>query len=246
MKKINYLQKITNRVFITGSIYLLLLVITSSCQEEKSKLTDFQLLPAPRKIELKEGIFIKPIKFNTIYLYSKADENDRFAANLLKDELNKLFNFSARLQVVESYKNISAPSIILGIPSEDPQFSEFSQRLPSPQKDNEESYVMDINNKTIIISGGGRAGLFYGVQTLIQLMEEAKWDNGSLHGLLIQDWPQIKLRAVHYNFFFHLDRYEYLKDCVKKLARYKVNGVVLEFEDRFKYQLHPSIAAPTS
>jgi hexosaminidase len=227
-------------------IFLLLIVSMSSCKEEKSKKTDFELLPAPRKIELKEGILIKPKKFNTIYLYSKADDNDRFAANILKDELNRLFNSSASLQVVESYENMPGSSIILGIPSEDTQFSDLCNGLPSPQKDSEESYVIDVNKKSIIISGGGKAGLFYGVQTLIQLMEEAEWGNGSLQGLLIQDWPQIKLRAVHYNFFFHLDRYEYLKECVKKLARYKVNGVVLEFEDRFKYQLHPTLAAPTS
>jgi hexosaminidase len=217
-----------------------------SCQNEKSKKSDFELLPAPRKIELKESIFIKAKKFRAIYLYSKADENDRFAANLLKDELNQLFNYSAKLQVVESYGNITQPAIILGIPSEDPEFAKFCSGLPSPKKDNEESYVLDVNEKSIIISGGDKAGLFYGVQTLIQLMEEAKWDNGSLQGLLIQDWPQIQLRAVHYNFFFHLDRYEYLKECVKKLARYKVNGVVMEFEDRFRYQLHPALAAPTS
>jgi hexosaminidase len=246
MKNLIFLRRMANRIIIGGSIFLLLIVSMSSCKEVKSKKTDFALLPAPRKIELKEGIFIKPKKFKTIYLYSKADENDRFAANLLKDELNKLFNYSASLQVVESYDNISGSSIILGIPSEDPQFSDFCHGLPYPQKDNEESYVMDVNKKAIVISGGGKAGLFYGVQTLIQLMEESEWGNGSLQGLLIQDWPQMKLRAVHYNFFFHLDRYEYLKECVQKLARYKVNGVVLEFEDRFKYQLHPALAAPTS
>ena len=236
----------TNLIFIGGNIFLLLTASLSSCKEEKSKLTDFELLPAPRKIELKESILINPKKFNTIYLYTKANENDRFAANLLKDELNKLFNFSARLQVVETYENISAQAIILGIPAEDPQFADFCHGLPSPKKDNEESYVVDVNKKSIIVSGGGKAGLFYGIQTLIQLMEEAEWGNGSLQGLLIQDWPQLKLRAVHFNFFFHLDRYEYLKECIKKLARYKVNGVVLEFEDRFKYQLHPALAAPTS
>ena len=207
----------TSRVFVTGSIYLLLFVSMSSCKEEKSKKTNFELLPAPRKIELREGIVIKPEKFKTIYLYAKADENDRFAANLLKDELDKLFNFSARLQVVESYENISGPAIILGIPSEDPQFSDFSKRLPAPQKDNEEAYIMDVNKKSIIISGGGKAGLFYGVQTLIQLMEEAKWDNGSLQGLLIQDWPQIKLRAVHYNFFSISTGTNILKNVYKNL-----------------------------
>jgi hexosaminidase len=246
MKIIKFLQKITSRIFINESIFLILIVCLSSCQEKKTKNTTLELLPAPRKIELKEGIFIKQKMLSTIYLYSRADENDRFAANFLKDELNQLLDFSAKLLVVESYENIPNSAIILGIPSEDPEFAKFCSGLPSPQKDNEESYVMDVNEKSIIISGGGRAGLFYGIQTLIQLMEEAKWEDGSLQGLLIEDWPQMKLRAVHYNFFFHLDRYEYLKECVKKLSGYKVNAVVMEFEDRFKYQLHQTLAAPTS
>jgi hexosaminidase len=246
MKIMNFSQKITIRIFIRGSIYLILLICLGSCHKEISSKPTNELIPAPQKVELKEGIFINPKKIKTIYMYSAADENDRFAANLLKDEIDNLFNYSPKLQVIESYKDISLSAIILGIPSEDPGFSNFCSSLPSPQKDNEESYVMDINEKSIIISGGGKAGLFYGVQTLIQLMEEAKWRKESLKGLLIQDWPKMKLRQVHYNYFFHLDRYEYIKESIKKLAKYKVNGVVMEFEDRFKYQSHPIIAAPTS
>jgi hexosaminidase len=246
MKTINLLQKTTGKTSVRCSICLLLIVSMGSCQKEKSVKTAGELLPAPQKVELKAGIFINPNKLKTIYLYSAADENDRFAADLLREEINNLFNYSAKLQVVESYKDISNSSIILGIPSQDPGFSNFCSGLPIPQKDNEESYVMDVSEKSIIISGGGKAGLFYGVQTLIQLMEEAKWEHESLQGLLIQDWPKMKLRLVHYNYFFHLDRYEYIKESIKKLAKYKVNGVVIEFEDRFKYQKHPVIAAPTS
>ena len=121
----------------------------SGCREDNSKKTDFQILPGPRKMELKEGVVLNPEKFKTIYLYSRADESDRFASNLLKDELNQLFNNSVKLQVVESYENIAKSAIILGIPSEDQGFLNFCSGLPLPQKDNEESYVIDVNKKSI-------------------------------------------------------------------------------------------------
>ena len=127
-----------------------------------------------------------------------------------------------------------------------PGFSDYCSGIPDPLEGNDESYVLHINEDIITVSGGGEPGLFYGVQTLIQLMEEAKWENGSLQGVLIQDWPDIKQRLVHFNYFFHLDRYEYIKENIKKLAKYKVNGIVLEFEDQFRYQMHPVIAAPTA
>ena len=219
MEFIIFIQKMTGRIFIRCCICLLLITCILSCKKERSKEITGELLPAPREVKFKEGISINPKKVKTIYLYPAADDNDRFAANLLIDEIRQLFKFSAKLEIIKSFKDLSYPAIILGIPSEDRGFSEFCSGLPAPQKDNEESYVIDVNKESVIISGGGKAGLFYGVQTLIQLMEEAEWGNGSLQGLLIQDWPAMKLRMVHYNYFFHLDRYEYLKECIKKLAK---------------------------
>lgn len=243
----NLLQRLKIATIFHVSIFIFLTFITIGCKKEKSKINMAEeLLPSPQEIEVKDDIFINPKKFKTINLYSEADENARFTANLLREEINQLFDYSVKLQIVQSYENLSHPSIILGIPSEDPEFLDFASTLPLPQKDNTESYVMDINAESIIISGGGKAGLLYGTQTLIQLMEEAKWNNQYLKGLIIQDWPEMKLRAVHYNYFFHLDRYEYIKESIKKLAKYKVNGIVFEFEDRFQYQLHPIISAPIS
>ena len=164
----------------------------------------------------------------------------------MRDEINQLFDYEVSVQVVDSYEDLSGPSVILGIASEDVGFSNFCSGLPSPQEGNGEAYVLDTKKDLVTVSGGGEAGLFYGVQTLIQLLEEAKWENESLPGMTIQDWPELKERWVHYNYFFHLDRYEYIKESIVKLAKYKVNGIVFEFEDKFKYQSHPFIAAPNS
>jgi hypothetical protein len=234
------------RNFLRWSVYLLLLILLTDCRKERSVEPANELLPVPRRVELKNGNSLNPKKIRTIYLYANADENANFTANLLKEEMKGMFGRSPETEIVRSYKDIKFPAVILGIPSEDREFAEFTSALPSPQKENEESYVMDVSNESVIISGGGKPGLFYGVQTLVQLLEEADWGNGSIQGIRIEDWPAIKLRAVHYNYFFHLDRFEYLKDCIKQLAKYKVNAIVMEFEDRFKYQSRPVIASPTS
>ncbi len=241
MKHRNYLSELT-----AISFFFLMIISFGGCTVKKSPEMTKNLLPAPRMVEYKERISLDPGKIRTIYLYQSADDNDRFAAGLLKDEIEKLFTTTVDIKVIDSYKELPGPSVIMGIPGEDMPFAEFCSGLPSPANENEESYVIEVIEKSVVISGGGRPGLFYGVQTLIQLMEEAYWENTSLQGMTIQDWPQMKLRTVHYNYFFHLDRFEYLKESISQLAKYKVNGIVLEFEDRFKYQSHPLIAAPTS
>jgi hypothetical protein len=243
----NYIINLPARL----GIFLLLALILAGCRSGGSAKTGTSnpsdgLLPAPQKIELKMGVSINPKKIKTIYLYRGAGGDARFAANLLKEEINRLYGHLVKLEDILSYEELSGPAIVLGIPSEDQGFSGFCSGLPSPQKDNAEAYVLDIKKGLVTVSGSGKAGLFYGVQTLVQLMEDAKWGNEPLQGMLIQDWPDLELRWVHYNYFFHLDRYEYIKESIQKLARYKVNGIVFEFEDRFGYQSHPFVAAPNS
>lgn len=243
----NFLPTSKTRILTWLIISLLFFIGTIGCQKKgPNTITGAELLPAPQKVEFKKGISINPDKFKTVYLNTSIDKDVLFAANLLRDEINQLFDYEVNVQVVSSYEDLSSPSIILGIASEDKGFSNFCSGLPSPQKGNAEAYVLDITKDLITISGGGDAGLFYGVQSLIQLLEEAKWGNESLPGMTIQDWPELKERWVHYNYFFHMDRFEYIKESIIKLSKYKVNGIVFEFEDKFKYKSRPFIAAPNA
>lgn len=205
-----------------------------------------ELLPAPQKFELKKGIAINPEKYTSIYLYSGASKDDRFAAGNLRDGIIDLFGKDVSIEDIQSFDKLPSHAIVLDIPSEGKNFLNFSSKFPAQLEDHSEAYVLDIKKGLITVSGGGEAGLFYGVQTLLQLMEEAKWEDAHLAGMLIQDWPELELRWVHYNYFAHLDRYQYIKETIKKLAKYKINGIVFEFEDKFKYKSHPFIAAPNS
>ncbi|MDD4108941.1 MAG: family 20 glycosylhydrolase [Prolixibacteraceae bacterium] len=247
LKLIKPLKKFKGSNLLIYSFVTLISAFLMSCSSEQS-ITDpaTVLLPAPQKLEMKKGTWLNPQKFKKIYLCSESSDNTRFSATLLSDEINSHFGYQPEIEVVKSYSNLSYPSVILGVPSEDEKFKKFSSDIQSPVANNKESYVLDISKNSVTVSGGGEPGLFYGVQSLIQLLEEAKWTDSRLPGLVINDWPEIRHRLVHYNYFYHLDRYEYIKESITKLAKYKVNGIVFEFEDKFKYQSHPFVAAPNS
>jgi hypothetical protein len=243
------IKGVTSNSKCWGIIFCLLLFVIPGCQAKQSaKQGITHLLPTPQKITRQKGISLNPQKIKTIYLYAQAGKADQFAASLLQDKIDSLFGSKVDVRKVHSYKNIPRPAAVLGIPSTDRDFSNFCSglKLPSPKKNMKQSYVLNIGKNLITISGEGKAGLFYGVQTLNQLLEDAQWNDTPLQGMLIQDWPDIKWRAIQIDDELHLDRYWYYKDAIAKLARYKVNAIVFEFADKFDYKLHPIITAPHS
>jgi hexosaminidase len=104
-----------------------------------------------------------------------------------------------------------------------------------------EGYSLQVTRTRILIEAAHPAGLFYGVQTLLQLAEQGR---GRVRGLRIVDWPDMEFRAVHVDLWFHLDRPWYYEHLFRQLAHYKINTAVFEFEDKFPYGRHPVLAAP--
>ena len=116
-------------------------------------------------------------------------------------------------------------------------------RRKNSVKEGKQGYRISVGRDEIIIIAPGEEGLFYGTQTLLQLIQK----NGAGHkvpGLKLTDWPDIAERAVHYDTKHHQDKIEYVKSFIKELARYKINILVWEWEDKFAYPSHPEIGAP--
>lgn len=109
-----------------------------------------------------------------------------------------------------------------------------------------EGYMLEVNDKGICISARTPAGLFYGCQTLEQLIEDSRDFNVRIPAMRITDYPAIPYRAVHFDTKHHLDRMEYYYREIDKLARYKINAVIWELEDKLRYTRRPEIAAPNA
>ena len=89
-------------------------------------------------------------------------------------------------------------------------------KLPS------EGYQLFIGQKNIRLFGGP-AGLFYGMQTLTQLLPSGAHSSVTLPGLEITDYPRFGYRGVLLDVGRHFFTVSYVKKYLDLLAQYKIN-----------------------
>ena len=100
-----------------------------------------------------------------------------------------------------------------------------------------EGYHLEVSGQGILLIGTDQPGLFYGVQTLRQLAEP----DGPVPGVCIEDWPALRIRGVHLDLKGCMPTTDYLRMTFAELARYKINTVLLEYEDKFPFTGRPEI-----
>ena len=110
----------------------------------------------------------------------------------------------------------------------------------------DEGYQLNILNNKAQISARSEAGLFYGCQTLEQLLEDSRDFNKPVPACRITDYPVLSYRAVHFDVKHHMDQMIYYYESIDRLSRYKINAVVFEFEDKLSYRRQPLVGAPQS
>jgi hypothetical protein len=103
-----------------------------------------------------------------------------------------------------------------------------------------EGYRLRIIPEGITIHARDAAGVFYGVCTLIQLVQQA--EGGVLPCLDIMDWPDFPARGVMLDVSRDkVPTMETLFALVDRLASWKVNQVQLYTEHTFAYRQHPEV-----
>ena len=122
----------------------------------------------------------------------------------------------------------------------------FLQLSESNVPDSPEGYVLEVNDKGVTVTARTEAGLFYGCQTLEQLLEDSRDFDLEIPQMKITDYPAIAYRAVHLDTKHHLDRMEYYYRMIDRLARYKVNAIIWELEDKLRFTRRPEVAAPNA
>lgn len=106
-----------------------------------------------------------------------------------------------------------------------------------------EGYTLTITEKQISITAKDEAGLFYAFTTLGQLFTDARDQQVNLPLCHIRDYPELAYRAVHLDVKHHLEKTEYYYGLMDKLASYKINGIILEVEDKLKFRRQPTVAS---
>ncbi|MBE0699604.1 MAG: family 20 glycosylhydrolase [Anaerolineaceae bacterium] len=183
----------------------------------------FLLLPEPRRRLFGEGGYsLSPQKL--ILLHAQHPQDLLPAAGRFQVALSKLNGMHW-----EQTASNAVPSAQLGL-----TLRVAPDRSPQPQ-----GYRLHITPDGILIEGHEPAGVFYGVCTLIQLLEQS---DGVLPFCEIQDWPDFPARGVMLDVSRDkVYRMETLFELVDRLASWKINQVQLYTEHTFAYRNHPVV-----
>lgn len=103
--------------------------------------------------------------------------------------------------------------------------TEKNDRLPSP-----ESYTLSVTPERVLIQATSGAGLFYGMQTLLQLLQPSA-TGYSVASVEIEDTPRFAYRGFMLDVSRHFSTKEFVKKQIDALAYYKINRLHLHLTD---------------
>ncbi len=106
-----------------------------------------------------------------------------------------------------------------------------------------QAYRIELRQNRISIGANTGMGLFYGVETLIQLLSARRGELWLPEGEIV-DWPDLSMRQIYWDDAHHLDRMEELKRAVRTAAFYKINGFVIKLEGHFQFRSAPALVEP--
>ena len=189
------------------------------------------LIPYPQEVHFSDNPFVPGEKISLV-LDRDASDQMKFTAQELARDLETGWD----LQVIITNENTGR---VIRLTRHD-----ISEKITSlPEQKALQGYELITGVDQLTIRGIGDAGIYYGTQTLLQVMKQGE-EGPYVPGMHITDWPDIPLRACHYDTKHHQDRREYVERFIRDLSRYKINMLVWEWEDKFEYPSHPEIGAP--
>lgn len=101
----------------------------------------------------------------------------------------------------------------------------------------DEGYSIDLSEKTAVVTAASPRGLFYGVQTLLQLLNHY---HGTIPSLYIRDEPDFTVRGYYHDVTRgKVPKLDTLKYLVDKIASYKINQLQLYVEHAFAFSAVP-------
>lgn len=107
----------------------------------------------------------------------------------------------------------------------------------------EQAYRIELSPSKIHLIANAEPGLFYAVETLIQMLS-APGDRMRLPEGVITDWPDLQLRQMYWDDAHHLEHLSDLKAAVRQAAYFKLNGFVIKLEGHFQYRSAPALVEP--
>ena len=178
--------------------FLIIVLLTNYTIAQKQ----YNLIPKPQNSEYQSDSF----SLNSNTVIQTADVNS-FEALFLKENIK----IQTGLDLKISSKLTSKNAIQLEI------------KASKPKSDDKEQYELLIDKNSIKISAFANQGLFYGVETLLQIIPYENTQNATIAAVKITDNPKFKWRGMHLDVGRHFFSKEFVKKYIDYIAMYKMN-----------------------
>ena len=216
---------------------------------------ELKLIPEPKQVERREGFFRVGPGVRIVLGVAHARE-DRVVAEMLAEEIQAATDRKVAITTSRA-AGASSGAIYLARLGDDPRLRTAlaSRGLRAEEAFDPEGYLLDVDRRHIWVAGTTGQGLFYGVQTLRQLLRPGEQHpSGGAPGqrrgkemvcpaVAIKDWPAMRWRGVHVDISRGpVPTLDSLKQQIRTIAEYKLNLFALYIEHVFDYQSQPVFA----
>ncbi len=198
------------------------MLLAAAVSAQGSKPAPLSIIPEPVEVKQSEGQFTIS-RVTRIYASDKEAEK---SAKYFIDYFNRHFGY----ELAMAKKDTGDDIIVL-----------------SHEKNKEISggYTLKVTPEKIVIKGNDGPGVFYGMQTLIQLLPTRAGILPIIGAVEIKDYPRFEYRGMHMDVVRHFFPIEYVKKYIDYLAMHKMNYFHWHLTDdqawRLEMKSHPEL-----
>src|SRR6266571_9519663 len=206
------------------------------CASARGQSPNIQVIPKPKQVNVGDGRFEIGRETRIVLADNKSVE-DRFAAEDLIDDLKTTANFALSIGKGKPHRQIVIGRLEL------PSITQALKRngVGPPATLNDEGYVLLVSPNEVVVAGRTSAGVFYGLQTLKQLVRGE--DVGAfIPSVKIIDWPTMRWRGVSDDISRGpVPTVDYIKRQIRTEAFFKLNMHSFYMEHTFASESNPLI-----
>jgi hexosaminidase len=226
---------------IKGLLSLACFACLPSASHANDAVRALKILPAPKEVRIAEGrIVIKP---STSILISNGE--DRTAAETLQKEIHDRTGMKLSIDLVTAAPKTTGHISLGRLTDRGLRSYLESQGVKVGDNLDNQGYVIRVTDSGVLVAGRTAQGLFYGVQTLRQLLrpEGSAGKTLAVPALVIRDWPSMEWRGVSDDISRGpIPTLDYLKMQIRTLSEYKINLVGFNMEHVFDFQTQPLVS----
>jgi hexosaminidase len=173
---------------------------------------EIAIIPQPVSVQKQSGRFV--LNENTGIIADNNPEVQR-AVKALREKVQRATGFT----LGERPQGTVNPNTIV-----------FSLYSPAEEELGKEGYTLDVSTERVVITANTAAGLFYGVQTVFQLLPKeiesktvVKDITWAMPAVSITDYPRFSWRGMMLDVARHFFTKEQVKEFIDNMVKYKFN-----------------------